>query len=111
MKRMFRLAAWHWHMARRIQLLLAALLAIGQAVLLAAFALIPDNAAARYSALFSGSFCPLVFAVAYCGAAVAAQRPLLMARGRSHAAYTMLTFQMPRWQLLLAQTQIGRAHV
>lgn len=104
MKRIVHLVAWNWQMARLGHILIAALLAAVQAALLVAFTLEPDNAAARYSALFSGSGCPLAFAAAYCGAAVTAQRPLWLGRGRSHAAYTMLTFPMPRWQLLLAQT-------
>lgn len=104
MKRVIRLTAWNWHMARGWQLVIAALMALVQMGLLLWFSLEPENAVSSYGSLFTGSGCPLVFGLAYLLAAVAAQRPLILGKGRSRAAYTMLTFQMPRWQLLLAQT-------
>lgn len=103
MQRMIRLTAWNWHMARRWQLAIAALMGLVQAGLLLFAALNPQNALVGYEGMFDGSLCPLVFAVAYCAAAVAAQRPVIQGRGRSRPVYTMLTLQMPRWQLALAQ--------
>lgn len=103
MRRILQLTSWNWHMASRQLAVAYGLMALVQAVLLLWQAVQPANAAASFAGLFTGSLCPFVFAAGYLAVAVLCQRALAQASGRSRAAYTVLTFRLPRSGILLAQ--------
>lgn len=100
MKQTLRYTAWCWRLCRRPLGMWLALGAAAQAVPLLWAASRPANAAYSYDWLQNSAGTPFVFAVFYLGAAVAAQWPVRQAAGRSRAAFTILTFRMPRRCLL-----------
>ena len=108
MKQTLRYTAWCWRLCRRPLGMWLALGAAAQAVPLLWAASRPANAAYSYDWLQNSAGTPFVFAVFYLGAAVTAQWPVRQAAGRSRAAFTILTFRMPR-RCLLAVDGAGRA--
>lgn len=99
MKQTLRYAAWCWRLYRRPLAVLLVLGAAAQAVPLLLAAADPLYVDLSYSSLQNRAGTVIPFLLCYLGAAVVAQWPLLAA-GRNRAAFTILTFRMPRRRLL-----------
>lgn len=105
MKTMLRYAAWNWRLYRRAGAVLLGAATLLEAALLLSRAASLYRAATSYDALLSASGASAVFGAVMAGTLLLAQWPLIAAgAGRTRAAYTILTFRMPRWQLYAGQT-------
>ena len=103
--RFFSLAAWNWRLYRRGAAVLLGAATLLEAGLLFGCAGNLNFAATSYDALLSTSGAGVVFAIVLGATLVVAQAPLLVASsGKTRAAYTILTFRLPRWQILAGQT-------
>lgn len=103
MKQLLSLTAWNWRMFQKPYCLLLALCATAELALVCMSAVQRQNAPFDYAALFLGSLAWLVFPLAYLAAIAVSLYPMLLAQGRSKAAYTQLTLPLPRAALLLGQ--------
>ena len=105
MKRIWKLAAWHWALARKPFLALCAVFAAQQLALLLAAAALQANIGHSYATLYAACWQPLAFLLGLAAALLVASAGLW----RPEAARTgtaLLTLPGPRWHLAAAQSAL-----
>ncbi len=105
MKRIWKLAAWHWALARKPFLALCAVFAAQQLALLLAAAALQANIGHSYATLHAACWQPLAFLLGLAAALLVASagfwRP-----GAARTGTALLTLPGPRWHLAAAQSAL-----
>ena len=103
MKRIAKLAAWHWALARKPFLALCAVFAAQQLALLLAAAALQANIGHSYATLYAACWQPLAFLLGLAAALLVASAGLWRP-GAARTGTALLTLPGPRWHLAAAQS-------
>ena len=103
MKRIWKLAAWHWALARKPFLALCAVFAAQQLALLLAAAALQANIGHSYATLYAACWQPLAFLLGLAAALLVASAGLWRP-GAARTGTALLTLPGPRWHLPAAQS-------
>lgn len=105
MKRIAKLAAWHWALARKPFLALCAVFAAQQLALLLAAAALQANIGHSYATLYAACWQPLAFLLGLAAALLVASAGLWRP-GAARTGTALLTLPGPRWHLAAAQSAL-----
>lgn len=105
MKRIWKLAAWHWALARKPFLALCAVFAAQQLALLLAAAALQANIGHSYATLYAACWQPLAFLLGLAAALLVASAGLWRP-GAARTGTALLTLPGPRWHLAAAQSAL-----
>ena len=105
MKRIDKLAAWHWALARKPFLALCAVFAAQQLALLLAAAALQANIGHSYATLYAACWQPLAFLLGLAAALLVASAGLWRP-GAARTGTALLTLPGPRWHLAAAQSAL-----
>ena len=105
MKRIAKLAAWHWALARKPFLALCAVFAAQQLALLLAAAALQANIGYSYATLYAACWQPLAFLLGLAAALLVASAGLWRP-GAARTGTALLTLPGPRWHLAAAQSAL-----
>ena len=105
MKRIAKLAAWHWALARKPFLALCAVFAAQQLALLLAAAALQANIGHSYATLYAACWQPLAFLLGLAAALLVASAGLWRP-GAARTGMALLTLPGPRWHLAAAQSAL-----
>ena len=105
MKRIAKLAAWHWALARKPFLALCAVFAAQQLALLLAAAALQANIGHSYATLYAACWQPLAFLLGLAAALLVASAGLWRP-GAARTGTALLTLPGPRWHLAAAQSTL-----
>lgn len=105
MKRIAKLAAWHWALARKPFLALCAVFAAQQLALLLAAAALQANIGHSYATLYAARWQPLAFLLGLAAALLVASAGLWRP-GAARTGTALLTLPGPRWHLAAAQSAL-----
>lgn len=105
MKRIAKLAAWHWALARKPFLALCAVFAAQQLALLLAAAALQANIGHSYATLHAACWQPLAFLLGLAAALLVASAGLWRP-GAARTGTALLTLPGPRWHLAAAQSAL-----
>lgn len=105
MKRIAKLAAWHWALARKQFLALCAVFAAQQLALLLAAAALQANIGHSYATLYAACWQPLAFLLGLAAALLVASAGLWRP-GAARTGTALLTLPGPRWHLAAAQSAL-----
>ena len=105
MKRIAKLAAWHWVLARKPFLALCAVFAAQQLALLLAAAALQANIGHSYATLYAACWQPLAFLLGLAAALLVASAGLWRP-GAARTGTALLTLPGPRWHLAAAQSAL-----
>lgn len=105
MKRIAKLAAWHWALARKPFLALCAVFTAQQLALLLAAAALQANIGHSYATLYAACWQPLAFLLGLAAALLVASAGLWRP-GAARTGTALLTLPGPRWHLAAAQSAL-----
>ena len=105
MKRIAKLATWHWALARKPFLALCAVFAAQQLALLLAAAALQANIGHSYATLYAACWQPLAFLLGLAAALLVASAGLWRP-GAARTGTALLTLPGPRWHLAAAQSAL-----
>ena len=105
MKRIAKLAAWHWALARKPFLALCAVFAAQQLALLLAAAALQANIGHSYATLYAACWQPLAFLLGLAAALLVASAGLWRP-GAARTGTALLALPGPRWYLAAVQSAL-----